>query len=129
MITGQEMLNYKTWAVVGDVLNETKFAYKIFNRLKQEGYNVFPVNPRSQKEEVYKSLGEIDEKIDVIDLVIHPKVGLNVVKEAKELGIDKIFIQPGAESEEILAYCRDNQLKFFQGCVLVELNKRKEITV
>ena len=62
MITGQEMLNYKTWAVVGDVLNETKFAYKILNRLKQEGYNVFPVNPRSQKEEVYKSLGEIDKK-------------------------------------------------------------------
>ncbi|MDK2823542.1 MAG: uncharacterized protein PWQ67_930 [Clostridia bacterium] len=123
-MTGQEMLEFKKWAVVGDVLNEEKFAHKIVNRLEKENYNVFKVNPRSASEQVFRSLKDIKEKVDVIDLVIHPRVGINVMKEAKEVGINKVLIQPGAESEEILDFCRQNNIQVFQGCVLVELNKR-----
>lgn len=123
-MTGQDLLEFKNWAVVGDVLNASKYAHKIKNRLEQEGYQVFKVNPRSASDEVYKSLKEIKEKVDVIDLVIHPKVGINVIREAKEVGIDKILIQPGAESEEILKFCQDNGLSVVESCVLVELNKK-----
>lgn len=123
-MTGEEMLEFNNWAVVGDVLNPEKYAYKIVDTLTKGNYNVFKVNPRSNSDQVYRSLKEVPEKIDVIDLVIHPKVGLNVVKEAHELGIDKIFIQPGAESEEILEFCKENGIQAFQGCVLVELSKK-----
>lgn len=121
---GEEMMEFKNWAVVGDVLNSEKYAYKIVNRLKKENYNVFKVNPRSNSDQVYKSLKDIKEKIDVIDLVIHPKVGIKVLAEAKEVGINKVLIQPGAESEEILQYCQKNNMHAFQGCVLVELSKK-----
>jgi len=121
---GEEMMEFKNWAVVGDVLNEEKYAYKIVNRLKKGNYNVIKVNPRSNSDQVYKSLKDVKEKIDVIDLVIHPKVGINVIKEAKEVGIDKVLIQPGAESEEILEFCKENNIHAFQGCVLVELSKK-----
>jgi predicted CoA-binding protein len=121
---GEEMMEFKNWAVVGDVLNEEKYAYKIVNRLNKGNYNVYKVNPRSKSDLVYHSLGEVPEKIDVIDLVIHPKVGINVIKEAKELGIDKVLIQPGAESEEILEFCKENGIHAHQGCVLVELEKK-----
>ncbi|MBB6217742.1 putative CoA-binding protein [Anaerosolibacter carboniphilus] len=121
---GQEMLNEKKWAVVGDVLNPSKFACIIKNRLIGNGYQVFPVNPRSQSPEVYHSLGEIKEGIDVIDLCINPHTGLDIVKEAAALGIEKIFIQPGAESEEIIDFCKEKNLQNYLGCVLVELSKR-----
>lgn len=120
----QDLLDFKNWAVVGDVLNEEKYAYKIVNRLNKGNYNVFKVNPRSKSDQVYHSLKEVPEKIDVIDLVIHPKVGINVVKEAQEIGIDKILIQPGAENEEILEFCKEKGIHAFQGCVLVELSKK-----
>ncbi|MFZ5944348.1 MAG: CoA-binding protein [Bacillota bacterium] len=123
-MTGQEMLEFKNWAVVGDVLNEEKFASKIVRRLEGENYNVYKVNPRSNSEKVYKSIKDVPEKIDVIDLVIHPKVGINVIAEAKEQGVDKVLIQPGAASEEILNFCSENSINVFEGCVLVELNKR-----
>ena len=120
-MTGQEMFQFKNWAVVGDVLNENKFAYSIMRKLEHKGYKVFKVNPRSNSEEVYKSLKDIKEKIDVIDLVISPKVGIKVVEEAFEVGIDKIFIQPGAESQEILDFCQEKGLEVYEGCVLAEL--------
>jgi predicted CoA-binding protein len=121
---GQEMLNEKKWAVVGDVLNPSKFAHIIKNRLITNQYQVFQVNPRSQSPEVYRSLGEIGEGIDVIDLCINPHTGLEIVKEAAALGIEKIFIQPGAESDEIIAYCKEKKLQYYLGCVLVELGRR-----
>ncbi len=121
---GQEMLNEKKWAVVGDVLNPQKFAHIIKNRLSTNQYQVFQVNPRSQSPEVYRSLGEIGEDIDVIDLCINPHTGLEIVKEAVALGIKKIFIQPGAESDEIIAYCKEKEIQYYLGCVLVELGRR-----
>lgn len=118
------MLDFKNWAVAGDVLNEEKVANLITKRLSKKGYNVFSVNPRTKKPEVYKSLKEIEGRVDVIDLCIHPKSGIKIMEEAKELGIDKVFIQPGAESDEILEFCAKNNITVFEGCVLLELNKK-----
>lgn len=120
-MTGSEMFKFKNWAVVGDVLNEGKFACSIAKELERKNYNVFKVNPRSDDPRVYKSLKDIKEKIDVIDLVISPSIGIEVVKEACALGIDKIFIQPGAGSREIKDYCKEKGVKVYEGCVLVEL--------
>ncbi|WP_129600820.1 CoA-binding protein [Anaerophilus nitritogenes] len=123
-MTGQEMLKYKNWAVVGDVLNQSKFAHKIKNRLIDAGYCVSLVNPRETKNEVFHSLKEIKEEVDVIDLCIHSKKGIDIVKEAYNLGIDNIFIQPGAESEEILLFCKQHHMNVVQSCVLVELTRK-----
>lgn len=123
-MSGQDFLECKNWAVCGDILNEKKYAYLISNKLEEYGYNVLKVNPRTNKKEVYISLHDIDEKVEAINLCIHPKSGINLVKEAKELNIDKILIQPGAESEEILDFCHNNGIIALEGCVLVELSKK-----
>lgn len=118
------LMSYKNWVVVGDVLNSTKYAYKILNKLKQYGYNVCGVNPRGKAEEVYLKLKDVNYKIDVIDLCINPITGFKLLKEVKDLNIDKVLIQPGAESIEILDYCRENGIIAIEGCVLVELSNR-----
>ena len=41
-----ELLNFKNWVVVGDVLNSNKYAFKILNSLKGAGFNVVGVNPK-----------------------------------------------------------------------------------
>jgi predicted CoA-binding protein len=45
-LKANEFLNYKNWIVVGDVLNPLKYAYKILNSLKSDGFNVVGVNPK-----------------------------------------------------------------------------------
>jgi predicted CoA-binding protein len=41
----KEMLEMKTWAVVGASENKEKFGWKIYKKLKDKGYKVFPVSP------------------------------------------------------------------------------------
>ncbi len=118
-----EFLNYKNWIVAGSVLNETKYAYKILNALKAKGYNVIGVKPKSKDQKVYNSIKDVPHKIDVLDLCINPVLGIDVVKEAVDLGIDKILIQPGAESDEIIKYCKEKNISAIKGCALVELSK------
>lgn len=120
----RELLNYKNWVVVGDVGNSSKYAFRIFSSLKGAGFNVEGVNPRDTSGNYHKSLKEVSYKIEVIDLCINPITGLKVVQEAKELNINKILIQPGAESQDILNYCKDNGITAIEGCALVELSRR-----
>ncbi|OAA83031.1 CoA-binding protein [Clostridium ljungdahlii] len=117
-------LYYKNWVVVGDVSNEEKYAFKILSSLKGAMYNAEGVNPRDASGKVYRSLSEIPFKVDVLDLCINPKTGIDIVKKAFEIGIDKILIQPGAESEEILNFCSNNAIDAVKGCALVELTKK-----
>ena len=119
---GKELLHYKNWVVAGDVLNTKKYANKILKALKDKGFNVEGVNPNEQSKEVYKNLESVPYTIEVIDLCINSKVGIEVVKEAKKLGINKILIQPGAESEEILNFCKENAISVVESCALVELS-------
>ena len=83
---GQEWLRLHTWAVAGDVLNEAKYAHTIAETLQKEGYEVALINPRSRDPRLCRSLSDYGQPIDVLDLVIHPKLGLKLVEEAKELG-------------------------------------------
>jgi len=119
-----DFLDYKDWVVVGDVLNHLKYAYKILNSLKEAGFNVVGLNPSVKNEEAYNSLGDIPYKIEVLNLCINPIKGIKILQEAHELKIDKVLIQPGAESSDILNFCRENGIQAIEGCTLVELRKR-----
>lgn len=120
----EELMNYKNWAVVGDVSNSIKYAYKILQELKQNGYNASGVNPREKSESIYRNLKDVNYKIDVVDLCINPVMGLGILKEVRDLNIDKVLIQPGAGSNEILDYCRKNGITAIEGCALVELSRK-----
>ena len=91
-----KMVELKKWAVVGARDDEATFGYKIPMRMIEHGYNVFMVNPKLNEIEshkVYSKLSDIEEKIDVVDVVVNPKVAISVLDEAKELGIENIFFQ------------------------------------
>ena len=120
---GQAMLKLNNWAVVGDVTNPSKPASRVVSSLKEAGKTVHLVNPR--KPELHASVADAstaaESPIDVVDLCINHIEGLKQVTMCKELGINKVFIQPGAESPDILKFCQESGIEVFQGCVMVEL--------
>ena len=59
-----------------------------------------------------------------IDLVVNPRIGIEVARSAKALGISAILAQPGAESPEIAALCEANGIDYVEACVLVEGRSR-----
>lgn len=120
-----DLFNLKNWAVVGATQDTSKFGFKVFNKLKRHGFNVFPINPKQDEIEgvkCYKSLRDIEDNIDVISLIVNPKIGMEVIDIAKEKGIKNVWCQPGAESEELVEKAQSYGINIiYNECVLVEL--------
>jgi len=121
----KDFLNQKSFAVAGSFRNETKYAYRIFKKLKEKDYNVFPINPRGGEidgNKCYPSIKDISENIDVVNIVTPPKVTVNIVKECKDRGIKRVWIQPGAEDKEAIDFCKQNGIDVIHGlCVMLEI--------
>ena len=118
-----EFMAQKTFAVVGATDNPKKYGNQIFKNLKSRGYEVYPVNPKLKELEgvkCYPSLADIPVKLDVVDFVVPPEVTEAIIKECKRLGLDRIWLQPGSESEAAIAYCRENNMKVVHDvCVII----------
>jgi len=115
----KDALQKKTWAVVGDVTNKEKVAHRIVSVLREKGHDVYGVHPKGG-DGVYISLAALPQKPDVLCLVINPIAGADYLREAHVLGVQYAWLQPGADTEEILQLCRELHLEHVQACVLVE---------
>jgi predicted CoA-binding protein len=115
------------FAVIGVSENPEKYGHKVYKDLKAAGYTVYPVNPHVDEvlgDKCYPSLSELPEKPDVVDTVVPPAVTEKIVEECKALGIDKVWMQPGSESEQALTFCQQNKIRVVHdACVMV---KRRE---
>ncbi len=111
-------------AVVGATINKQKFGYKVYKVVRESGFKVYPVNPKYDKidgDRCYASLKEIPERPDVVITVVPPKVTEKVVRQCKELGISKVWMQPGSESEDAISYCERNGIKVVHhACFVVD---------
>ena len=110
----REFVGQRIWAVVGASADRSKYGNLIFRDLRQAGYNVYPVNPRGGEIEglrAYRTLADLPESPQVVDIVVPPKVTEEIVRQCSELGLDRVWIQPGAESEEAIAFCHKHDIK------------------
>ncbi|HAS04840.1 MAG TPA: CoA-binding protein [Dehalococcoidia bacterium] len=119
----KEFMAQKRFAVIGASDNPEKYSNKIVKDLKNRGYEVFPVNPRLKEVDglvCFSSLADIPCKVDVVDFVVPPAVTEEVLKQCVGLGIRRIWLQPGSESEAAIAYCRENNLNVvYNVCVMM----------
>ena len=123
-----EMLDQKKWAVVGASRNKDKFGYRIYQLLKDQGYDTVPINPVYNDIEgdlTKTDLLGLDEKVDCVSVVVSPKRAKKVVKDAIATGIENIWFQPGTYNSEIIELAKEGNLNVvYDHCVLVELGKR-----
>jgi predicted CoA-binding protein len=119
----KEFMAQKKFAIVGATDNPEKNGYRIFQNLRRRGYEVYPVNPRLAELDgvkCYPSLSDIPVTVDVVDFVVPPQVTEAVLKECRQLGLDRIWLQPGSESEAAIDFCRENNLKVVHSvCVMM----------
>ena len=119
----KDFLKQKRFAVVGSFRNESKYAYRILKTLKEKGYEVYPVNPSLREVDglrCYPNIKEIPDSVDVVDIVTPPQITEKIVRECKEKGISKVWIQPGAESKTVIEFCKDNGIKVvFNLCIMM----------
>lgn len=119
------MLEKKVWAVIGANQNPEKFGWKIYKRLKDKGYEVYPLNPAYETIDddiCYKSLSSMPRVPEVINMVVAPERGKPYIEEAAKLGIKYIWFQPGTFDKEIFVLVKELGMEALQACVLVATN-------
>jgi predicted CoA-binding protein len=138
------MLSTRDWLVVGDVLNQSKPSGKVVQKLLSHQRRVWCVNPRLNNDSngsipVWKNLNDAirdarkgksspDSSFNsiqpakelILNLIINSKEGFNQLNSISndELPIS-VWIQPGAESEEIFEICKKKNFPIHEGCVLI----------
>ncbi len=114
----KEMMSQKNFVVVGNTVNENKFAYKIKKELIKHGYSVYCVDKELE------SINDVEGEIDIIDLCVNHKKGINYLKECKK-DYKAVLIQPGAGSKEIYDFLESNNIDYLNDCVLQGIKKYK----
>lgn len=121
----KQFLNKKNiFAVVGASKDPEKYGHRVYKDLREAGYEVYPVNPSAEEilgDKCYPGLEKLPKKPDVVDVVVPPKVTEEIVKTCKRLGVTKVWMQPGSESETAIRFCDDNGIDVVHSvCVMVE---------
>lgn len=122
-----DMINLKTWALLGATDDKSKFGYKILRRLKDKGYTVYGVNPKYDiidEIKIYKSIDEVPEAVEGINIIVNPKIAMASLPAIKAKGIKNLWFQPGSYNDEVIAAATEMGFNIEnEKCLYVELNK------
>lgn len=115
----------KTIAVVGCSREQEKDAHRIPKYLKERGYKIIPVNPFADEilgEKSYKTLSEIKEPVDVVEIFRPSEKCLEVVNEAVNLKPKPkaVWMQLGIKNEEAVKLAEENGIKVIMDkCMMI----------
>jgi predicted CoA-binding protein len=112
----------KTVAIIGASNDRRKFGNKAVRAFLQQGYEVFPVNPKEEIIEglkVFKTISDVPVRPQLISVYLPPPVLLNVLPDIAAKGCDEFWLNPGTESDAVLAECERLGLNVIQACSIV----------
>jgi len=122
-----DFIDRRTWAVVGVSADQAKFGYRVFKNLLEAGYRVYGVNPNVRQvdgQTIYPTLADLPVRPEVVDLVVPPKVSQQIVQECARLGLTRVWLQPGAESEAVVRFCHEHGIAVVYGACAMVHKKR-----
>ncbi|OQX21333.1 MAG: hypothetical protein BWK75_03345, partial [Candidatus Altiarchaeales archaeon A3] len=107
--------------------DESKYGFKVFKNLISKNLRIYGVNPNADvvlNRKIYKKISEIPEKVDIVVIVVPPKITENIIDECKTLGINKIWMQPGSESGEAIKKAEIFGMNVtYKMCIMLETKK------
>ena len=116
------MTNVKTVAVIGASHDRSKYGNKAVRAFLQQGYTVYPVNPKEPRIEglpAFKSINEVPVRPQRISLYVPPPLVLKLLPEIAAKGCDELWLNPGTESDEVLAEAERLGLNIVQACSIL----------
>jgi predicted CoA-binding protein len=121
------LTSVKTIAMVGASPDKTKFSYGVLRVLNETGYDMIPVNPRPDINEirglkVYPNLKSIDRPVDMVEVFRKPEDLYEIAKEAIEINAKVLWGQIGVINDEAARLAEDAGLKVVMNrCPKIEL--------
>jgi len=116
----------KTVAVVGASSDRRKFGNKALRAFQAEGHTVIPINPNEREVEglpTYASVVDVPGTIDMATVYVQPDVVLRLLDDFERKQIPEIWVNPGADSDEVIAEARRRKLNVIFACSIMGVGR------
>jgi len=122
-----EFLSGRRFAVAGVSRDPAQPANAVYRRLRDAGYEVFPINPNASEVEgttCHPDLASIPDPIDGVVIATHPAVSAAVVRQCAERGVRRVWFHrsfgDGSVSDEAVRECEARGIEcIVGGCPLM----------
>ena len=118
----EEFLSHRRIAVAGVSRDEKQAANLIYRRLRDNGYEVFPVNPRAAEVEgdpCFASVVDIPGGVDGVVVVTPADAAVAVVADCVTAGVPRVWLHkgmgPSSVSEDAVALCHEHGIDVIPG--------------
>ena len=116
----------KVVAVIGASSNRNKFGNRAVRAFLQQGYTVIPINPNEAEVEglkTYRSVMDVPGAIDMASFYVPPEIGFRVIDEVARQGIPEVWLNPGADSDELIARAKSLNIQPIVACSVVAIGQ------
>jgi predicted CoA-binding protein len=116
-----------TVAVIGASKDRSKYGNRAVRAYVRQGWTVYPVNPNEPLVEGISTFAKIEDIPGAVEraaLYVPPEVGISLLAGIKAKGVHELFVNPGAESDELLAEAERLGLDTIQACAIVDIGER-----
>ncbi len=113
-------------AVIGASSDRRKFGNKALRAFRDHGDTVIPINPKEPEvegERSYRSVLDVPGPIDMATMYVAPVVGVKILEEIAKKGIIEVWLNPGADSPEVVERARALGLNPIVACSIVAIGK------
>ncbi len=117
----------KTVAIIGASNDRSKYGNKAVRAFLRQGFTVYPVNPNEREVEglaAYKSIRDVPVRPDRISVYVPPPVLLKLLPEIAAKGCAELWLNPGTESDEVLATAERLGINVVQACSILGVGMR-----
>jgi len=119
-------MSAKVVAVVGASSNRSKFGNKALRAYERQGYTVLAINPNEKEVEghkTYASVLDVPGPIDMATVYVPPEIGVRVMEELAKKQIPEVWLNPGADGDDVVARARELGLKTIQACSIIAIGE------
>ena len=116
----------RTIAVVGASSDRQKFGNKALRAYLAEGYTVIPINPNEREVEglqTFASVLDVPGPIDMVTVYVQPEIAMRLLDEFEQKGIPEVWINPGAETDEMIDTARKRKTKVIFACSIIGVGR------
>jgi predicted CoA-binding protein len=111
-----------TAAIIGASNDRDKWGNKSLRAFQRKGYTVYPVNPNEAVVEglpAYKTIAEVPTRPELVTVYVRPQILLKMLPEIAAKGCDELWLNPGTESDAVLAEAERLKLNVIQACSII----------
>jgi hypothetical protein len=112
----------KTVAIIGASSNRGKFGNKALRAFERKGYRVLAINPNEKEVEghrTFASVLDVPEAIDMATVYVPADVGVRVMADLAKKQIPEVWLNPGADDDEVVARAKQLGLNVIQACSII----------